>query len=116
MNGKELQSLRKLLMLDVAEAADLIGNVSARSWQHWEAGEKPVPVDVEDALDDLRDIRIELIGQIDDRLVDGEKLELPYYISFAEFEQHNPGKTKLDWRLSQSVAALYFTEGHAKLI
>lgn len=34
MTGKELQALRKFLLLDVKEAADIIGKVSPRSWQY----------------------------------------------------------------------------------
>ena len=46
MNGKELHAARKFLMLDVREAADLIGGVSMRSWQYWEAGRRKAPDDV----------------------------------------------------------------------
>ncbi|WP_118986296.1 Aca2/YdiL-like domain-containing protein [Photorhabdus sp. CRCIA-P01] len=61
MTNKELQALRKLLMLDVKEAAECIGGVSSRTWQYWEAGRYPIPQDVESAIKDFVNLRNSLL-------------------------------------------------------
>lgn len=116
MNNKELQAIRKLLMLDVSEAAELIGKVAPRSWQYWEAGRSPVPADVECEMQDLLAIRTQMMDAVDDKIAAGEALKLPFYGSFEQYQLDNPEGTHLSWRLSQSVAALYYAEGHADLV
>lgn len=46
MTPATLQALRRLLFFSVEEAALLIGDVSPRSWQYWERGERNIPADV----------------------------------------------------------------------
>lgn len=46
MTPATLQALRRLLLFSVDEAALLIGDVSPRSWQYWERGERAIPADV----------------------------------------------------------------------
>lgn len=116
MNNKELQAIRKLLMLDVSEAAELIGKVAPRSWQYWEAGRSPVPLDVESEMQDLLAVRAQLMDAVDEQIAGGDVIKLPFYASFEQYAADNPDGTHLGWRLSQSVAALYFAEGHAELI
>lgn len=121
MNGKELQALRKIFMLDASEAAELIGKVSVRSWQYWEAGRTKVPVDVETAMEALKQQRAERIeaieASIDHMPIDqwANNLELPFYQRFEDFESENPGRSRLDWRVDQSVAAYFFTDNLARL-
>ena len=43
MTNTELKQLRKLLFLDVTEAAKLIGECKQRSWQRWESGSRAIP-------------------------------------------------------------------------
>ncbi|WP_439640566.1 Aca2/YdiL-like domain-containing protein [Nevskia sp.] len=116
MNSRELQACRKVLMLDVSEAAEWVGGVSPRSWQYWESGRSEVPVDVERQINDLLAIRLEMMNACDEKLANGEALTLPFFPSLAQYQAENPDGTPLGWRLSQSVAALYFAEGHAQLI
>lgn len=113
INNSELQAMRKLLMLDVAEAAELIGKVSARSWQYWESGKTPVPADVDEEIYSLIQIRNDRINDLSKWQLDndGETLEMDYYHAFDLFEAENPGKSKLDWRLHQSVVSFIFSEG-----
>src|SRR3546814_1610125 len=78
----ELQATRKLLMLDVAEAADLIGQVSPRTWQYWESGRNTVPADVSDEMQALLSIRGEMIDAITEQLpADGSDIELRFHSS-----------------------------------
>ena len=105
MTGKELQALRKFLLLDVKEAADIIGKVSPRSWQYWEAGRSSVPDDVADKMNGLLGQRQMIIDSIEAQVEaysdspsqeDGERMEMPYYTSLADYQQHCPGCGLLD--------------------
>lgn len=119
MNNLELQAARKLLMMDVSEAAAEIGKVSNRTWQYWEAGRSPVPTDVAIEVETLLEVRLERMGAVDDQLAalgEGETLKLPYHISFETYAAAHPGASQAIWRIDQSIAAMYYTEGHAELI
>lgn len=118
MNNLELQAARKLLMLDVSEAAEEIGNVSARSWQYWEAGQRSIPEDVTNEIYALLSIRTEQIDELEELLskTTNSQLQLKYYLSFEQYRDDYPDARKMQWRIQQSVAALYFTEGYATLI
>jgi hypothetical protein len=118
MNNKELQAARKILFLEVAEAAEHIGGVPARSWRRWEDGTHRVPSDVENKIQELAEKRLNMIDSIDALIEEqqSDELDIAFYASHDEYKADNPGATVLDWRLSQSVAAYYFLEGSAKLI
>lgn len=118
MNNLELQAARKLLMLDVTEASEEIAGVSPRSWQYWESGQRTIPEDVINEMQALLSIRTAKIDELAELLekVDGTKIQLSYYLSFEQYQEKHPEARKMQWRIEQSVAALYFTEGHANLI
>lgn len=119
MNNLELQAARKLLMMDVSEAAAEIGKVSARTWQYWESGRSTVPTDVALEVEALLEVRLERMRAVDDQLSgleQGQVLSLPYYLNFEAYQVAHPGSRKTDWRIDQSIAAMYYTEGHAELV
>lgn len=105
-------------MLDVSEAAEEIGNVSPRSWQYWEAGQRNIPEDVIAEMYALLSIRADKINELDELLLKttNNQIQLNYYMGFEQYQEKKPGAKKMQWRIEQSVAALYFTEGYAKLI
>jgi hypothetical protein len=109
LNNVELQAVRKLLMLDVAEAAECVGNVSVRSWQYWESGERTIPDDVEMEMYGLLALRNEAI----DGIISNDEDELPqrWYHTFEEFLVDYPASTKAWWRVHQSVVSYLFCEG-----
>lgn len=109
INRVELQAIRKLLMLDVTEAAQEIGNVSPRSWQYWESGERPIPSDVEEEMYALVSMRNEAIGEI----IDAEQDDDPqkWYPTFGQFLIDYPDSQRIWWRLHQSVISNLFCEG-----
>lgn len=109
MNNKELQAARKLLMLDVSEAAEHVGNVSARSWQYWEAGRVPVPGDVAEQMQMLLRMRRDMIAQVFED-APAAQLTLRYFNSLAEFLTAHPEGNTVGWRLHQSVSAHYYCE------
>ena len=85
MTNKELQALRKLLMLDVSEAAKEIGGLKgSRSWQYWEANRSPVPNDVANKMIALAEKRISMIETVDDLSEENQadELEIAYYMTF----------------------------------
>ena len=113
LTNSELQACRKLLMLDVAEAAELIGKVSNRTWQYWESGRSQVPVDVDEEMYTAIQRRNDLITkytqwQMDN---DGETLQMRYYHTFEQYEADHKKASKLDWRIHQSAVAFVFSEG-----
>ncbi len=113
LTKSELQACRKLLMLDVSEAAELIGNVSNRTWQYWESGRSPVPDDVDMAVYGLIQIRNDIIDKYTKWQFDNDEklLQMPYYHTFEQYLKDNKGATKLDWRVHQSAVAFVFSEG-----
>lgn len=117
MNNKELQALRKLLMLDVSEAAEHIGDVSNRSWQFWEAGRSAVPKDVADLMEDYVNLRDSLLrSRINEFEKTGKRIKLNYYISIDEFEQATGKRNVVMWRITNSVAAELYAERMAELV
>ncbi|HBN53047.1 MAG TPA: DUF1870 domain-containing protein [Stenotrophomonas sp.] len=114
MNSKELQAARKLLMLEASEAAEFIGNVSVRSWQYWETGQRTIPADVIDRIGDLLRMRRDMIGAIDSAAPSGQ-LQLRYFSSLGEFRSAHADGTVLGWRLHQSAVAHFVGGGRAEL-
>lgn len=114
MNHKELQAARKLLMLDVSEAAEFVGRVSTRSWQYWESGRYAIPSDVADEVAMLLKMRSDMIAQVFEDAPTAH-ITLRYFNSFAEFEHAHIDGTVVGWRLHQSVAAHYYADGSADL-
>lgn len=114
MNNKELQAARKLLMLDVSEAAEHVGRVSPRSWQYWESGRSAVPDDVANEIAMLLKMRGDMIAQAFEDAPTAH-MTLRYFNSLAEFVHAHPDGNTLGWRLHQSVAAHYYADGSANL-
>ncbi|MCE8042473.1 DUF1870 family protein [Halomonas daqingensis] len=125
MNAKELQALRKFLMLDVREAAEIIGGVSKRSWQYWEAGRSPVPQDVADKMEGLLTVRQTVLERLEAEALDysdnpqdehGERLRVPFYPTLAEFAAAHPEDGRLlTWRCHQSAAAELYASNLIRL-
>lgn len=114
MNNKELQAARKLLMLDVSEAAEFVGEVSARSWQYWESGRNLVPDDVADEMQSLLKMRGDMIAEVFEQSKSAH-MTLRYFNSLAEFVSAHPDGNTRGWRLHQSVAAHYYAGGGVDL-
>lgn len=105
LNNHELQAMRKLLMLDVSEAAQWIGKVSNRTWQYWEAGRNKVPDDVDMEMYALIQQRNELIEEL------GDQNTLPYYHAFEDYQAAYPDHNPMQWRLHQSAVSFLFSLG-----
>lgn len=109
MNHCELQALRKLLMIDVSEAAEHIGKVSARTWQYWESSRYKIPEDVIVAVKLLVQKRQTLLDQLKNKCeIALEKIQhysIPYYQTFASFQEKHAKSDVITWRIHQSAAA-----------
>lgn len=119
MNHCELQALRKLLMIDVSEAAEHIGKVSARTWQYWESSRYNIPEDVIADMSQLKLKRKNMVEQLNAKhqmkSSRGGRLAIPYYQHFAAFQAKFPKGNVIDWRLHQSVSAALFESDKASL-
>ncbi len=116
MTNIELQALRKLFLLDVAEAAEEIGHVSPRSWQYWESGRSPVPDDVATKMEALAKTRGEMLSHQRQEM---SKAVAPHAIQFYRtrdaYTSSTGDQSAVMWRLNQSVAAALFAEDGAIL-
>lgn len=114
MNNFELQAMRRLLFLEVSEAAELIAKVSNRTWQYWEAGRSPVPGDVEFEIYGISQWRTQLINElIEEYPWDSEEtMQIKWYHTYEAFLEENPNSNKILWRLHQSVVAFIFAESN----
>lgn len=111
LNNFELQSIRKLLCLDISEAARLIGKVSNRTWQYWESGRSPVPSDIDMEMYGLTQQRNQLITQtLEEHNYDDIGL-IRWYHTFESFQSDYPECNEVLWRLHQSACAYLFAEG-----
>lgn len=116
MNNRELQALRKLFFLSVTEAAEHIGGVSARSWQHWESGKYSVPDDVSKKMNDLANHRLNMIEACEEVMNEHDlSTNIDYDISFESYESRHSGSSLIDWRMAQSVASYFLGERTANL-
>jgi hypothetical protein len=113
LNNSELQACRKLLMLDVSEAAELIGKVSNRTWQYWESGRSQVPADVDEVIYASIQRRNDLVTEYTQWQLDNNSalLTMSYYHTFDLYVADHPGTSKLDWRIHQSAVSFVFSEG-----
>lgn len=108
MNHYELQAMRKLLMLDVKDAAEHIGACSTRAWHFWETDRNTVPVDVDEEI-------CRLIGNrkliIDNTISSETEIgALKFYKTLTSFIYDYPKSNVIGWRLHQSVTAYLFAE------
>lgn len=113
INNFELQAIRKLLCLEVSEAADCIGKVSNRTWQYWESGRSKVPADVDEEFYALIQFRNDLINAVQEELdnLTNDMGPLRWYHTFDSFNADFPDVNKVMWRLHQSVCAYLFAVG-----
>ncbi|MBO9483782.1 DUF1870 family protein [Salinisphaera sp. G21_0] len=111
LNNYELQAVRRLLCLDVSEAAEFIGRVSSRTWQYWESGRSKVPDDVETEMYALVSMRNQVIESVFDEINGDDPGCIRWYHTLSAFKEDFPESNSVLWRLHQSVCAYLFAEG-----
>lgn len=108
MNAEELQALRHYLFFTPPEAAALIGGVSERAWRYWEAGGRPIPADVAEAIENLIEWRATVVDTIAE-LIDEDDDEaggivIVWYESMDDWASL-AGREPMLWRPHQSACA-----------
>ncbi|AWK84453.1 DUF1870 family protein [Photobacterium damselae] len=106
MTNNELKQLRRLLFLEVSEAATLIGECEPRTWQRWEKGDRAIPRDVSKAIQMLALTRLERLQHEFDEADPNYR----YFESFDEYKISGGTGNELKWRLAQSVATALLCE------
>ena len=109
MTNNELKQLRKLLFIEVTEGAKHIGDCEPRTWQRWESGDRAVPNDVAQDIQQLCLTRTERL-QLE---FNEQDPNYRYFDSFEEYKAAGGGGNELMWRLAQSVAATLLCEREA---
>lgn len=96
-------------MLNVAEAAELLGEVSKRSWQYWEAGRSKVPVNVSLKMKNLMILRDQTISKIESDCLENKVEEIKWYKTYQEFKNDYPSKSEVIWKMHQSISSFIFS-------
>ena len=115
MNNLELQACRKMLFLDVVEAAELIGEVGARTWRYYESGRSSIPERVLQKMDALLNRRQNVLEQMRVDAVEYRKLGngrqvVAFYPTFEQFEKETGVPDHLEWRIDMSVKSALYLE------
>ena len=116
LNGLELQAIRKILMFEVTEAAELIGECTARSWRRWESGKVKPPKDIQSKIFKLierrNNIKKGIVTRWQWEIKGGlsEGLTLKYYSTFDEHRADFPHENRDRWRLYQSAVMTLLIE------
>lgn len=122
MTPATLQALRRLLFFSVEEAALLIGDVSPRSWQYWERGERNIPADVMATIERLCAWRAQAIARADASIRDLQSHHGPQAASVLVWYQTLddwatlPAREPLLWRPQCSVVAELASRYGARLV
>lgn len=109
MTNNELKQLRRLLFLEVSEAAALIGECEPRTWQRWEKGTRAIPQDVSKTIQMLALTRLEQL-QVE---FDESDPNYRYFETFSDYKAAGGTGNELKWRLAQSVATALLCESEA---
>ncbi|MBI4997869.1 MAG: DUF1870 family protein [Rhodocyclales bacterium] len=122
MTPATLQALRRLLFFSVEEAALLIGDVSPRSWQYWERGDRTIPDDVVETVQRLCAWRAQAIATAEASIRElqahhGTQAEsvLVWYQTLDDWATL-PGREPLLWRPQCSVIAELAARFSARLV
>ncbi|MCT4710666.1 YdiL family protein [Enterobacteriaceae bacterium H11S18] len=115
MNNFALLACRKLLFLDVVEAAKHIGGVEPRTWRYYESGRSSLPDAIVKKMHNLIRRResllkeMRLAAQSHRQLGQGRQV-VPYYVTFEQFVQETGLDDVLEWRLDMSVKSALYIE------
>ncbi|HFZ8996054.1 TPA: YdiL family protein [Citrobacter freundii] len=107
MNRYELQALRHVFALSIAECVNWIApDYTAAAWQQWETGEKEIPPAVAEKLLDMRQKRksriLAIIDKINNRIGNNT---MRFFDNFAAFQSVYQNGDFLEWKIYQSAAA-----------
>lgn len=105
MNGLKLKAMRSLLNIDLALAAESLGDVSIEQWSEWESSANTVPDCISSKISKLIDYRHNQLCQLAGLADDGFLIEINYYSSLEQFITCTNNTSPVMWRVSQSISA-----------
>lgn len=114
MKPIELRAARETIGLTLAEAAEHIGDVTKRSWQYFESGERNVPADIAHKMHSLLNRRREVLKTVQEKMLHAEA-DLKQ-IAVIYYENVSDCANVLEWRFSQSLAKTLALDYGAKLV
>ena len=112
MNHLELQALRQLFFMSIAEAATYIsGDSNVTTWQRWEKGEFAIPPVVSEKLQEMNNKRRErlnaIIEKINNRIGNNT---MRFFTDYDAFREVYPDGDYLEWKIYQSVASELYSD------
>ncbi|MEL4016620.1 DUF1870 family protein [Dryocola sp. LX212] len=115
MNNFALLACRKLLFLDVVEAARHIGNVEPRTWRYYESGRSSLPEPIMKKMHSLLHRREILLNDMRVQAQEHRKLGqgrqvVPFYVTFEQFREETGHDDVVEWRLDMSVKSALYIE------
>lgn len=115
MNNLALLAARKLMFLEVTEAAKYIGNVEPRTWRYYESGRSSIPPMIEQKMKALLQRRESLKAELKGRAEEHKKLGqgrqvLPFFVTFEQYKEEAGLDDLLEWRIDQSVKSSLYIE------
>ncbi|WP_165465610.1 DUF1870 family protein [Enterobacter cloacae] len=115
MNNLALLACRKMLFLEVAEAAKYIGNVEARTWRYYEAGRSAIPEHIASKMIGFMQRRDSLLDELRQKAIDFRKRgegrqAVPFYVSFEQYQEETGLDDFIEWRIDQSVKTRLYVD------
>lgn len=115
MNRLSLIACRRILFLEVEEAATHIAGVSQRTWRYYESGRTQIPaalvVKMEALMRQHAHLKERMTKDADEHRLKGEGRQvIPYYLTFEDYQQETGLDDVIGFRLDQSVKASLYLE------
>lgn len=115
MKPIELKAARELLGFSQSEAARYIADdVSLRTWQYFETGERAIKQEVIDKINFLLNRRREVLKTVQEKML-YEQADLKQ-IAVIYYEDASDCASVVEWRFSQSLAKTLALDYGAKLV
>ena len=116
MNNLALLACRKMLFLEVAEAAKYIGNVEPRTWRYYESGRSAIPDAIVKKMNSFMVRRESLLNELRDEAMKWKekgqgRQVVPFYVSFEQYQSETGLDEFIEWRIDQSVKTRLFVDG-----
>ncbi|MBZ0058707.1 MULTISPECIES: DUF1870 family protein [unclassified Leclercia] len=115
MNRLALIACRRILFLEVEEAATHIAEVSQRTWRYYESGRTQIPGHLAEKIEKLLQyhtvMKDRMSKEADEYRQKGEgRQAVPYYLTFEDYQKETGLDDVIAFRLDQSVKAALYLE------
>ncbi|WP_347113851.1 DUF1870 family protein [Leclercia sp. S52] len=115
MNRLALIACRRILFLEVEEAATHIAEVSQRTWRYYESGRTQIPATLAEKMEKLLQyhavMKERMTKEADEHRQKGEGRQVvPYYLTYEDYQKETGLDDVIGFRLDQSVKASLYLE------